>query len=121
MIDQVNSLSLEQQLGQLYFIGLPGPGVDKSARELLDGITPGGICLFSRNIRDAEQTRAPLDEVRDRLPLAPFLSIDQEGGLVDRLRRIMTSMPSASRMRTVADAEELASIVAETLRSLGFN
>ena len=119
MID--HSLQLNQKVGQLFFIGIPGPQVDEPTRELLIEISPGGLCLFSRNIREAEQTRHLLDEIRGLLPVTPFLSLDQEGGLVDRLRRIMTPMPAASKLRNTDDANSLAAIIAESLRILGFN
>lgn len=119
MIEQ--SLPLNQKIGQLFFIGIPGPQVDDTTRELLTEISPGGVCLFSRNIREAEQTRNLLDDIRGLLPQTPFLSIDQEGGLVDRLRRIMTAMPAASKLRNTDDAIKLAEIIAESLLMLGFN
>jgi beta-N-acetylhexosaminidase len=117
----LNSLPLEQKVGQLFFIGLPGPELDKPAENLLNEISPGGVCLFARNIREGEQTRKLLDKTRELLPALPFLSIDQEGGLVDRLRRIMTPMPPANSIRSPEAAERFAEVIAETLRILGFN
>ena len=121
MIEQLRALPLKERIGQLFFIGIPGPEADEATRELLDEINPGGICLFARNIREADQTRQLLDDIRDLTAVTPFLSIDQEGGLVDRLRRIMTPMPAANKMRNAVDAVRLAEIIAETLRILGFN
>jgi beta-N-acetylhexosaminidase len=119
--EQLLSLPLEKKIGQLFFIGLPGAVIDEASARLLEDVSPGGVCLFARNIREAPQTRELLDGVRERLPIEPFLSVDQEGGLVDRLRRIMTPMPAANLLRSPADAEALARIIAETLLILGFN
>ena len=121
MNEQFLSLPLRQKVGQLFFIGIPGPTLDASTRELLTSVSPGGVCLFTRNIRDAEQTRALLDGLREELPVEPFLSVDQEGGLVDRLRRILTPMPAASKIKTKAEAVKVAEMIAEALRILGFN
>jgi beta-N-acetylhexosaminidase len=121
MSDDLRALPLEQKVGQLFFVGIPGPDLDDATKRLLDEVTSGGVCLFARNIREAEQTRRLLDDLRAFLPVTPFLSIDQEGGLVDRLRRIMTPMPAANKLRTADDAAELGSIIGETLRILGFN
>ncbi|HRI04970.1 MAG TPA: glycoside hydrolase family 3 N-terminal domain-containing protein [Pyrinomonadaceae bacterium] len=121
MIEQLRALPLKERIGQLFFIGIPGPEADDATRELLQKINPGGVCLFARNIREADQTRKLLDDIRDVSKVTPFLSIDQEGGLVDRLRRVMTPMSAANKMRNAADAERLAEIIAETLRILGFN
>lgn len=121
MIEQLLSLPIEQKIGQLFFIGIPGPALDDVTRGLLNDVSPGGVCLFSRNIRELHQTRDLLDGIRKYLPIAPFLSIDQEGGLVDRLRRVMTPMAAASKVRNASEAGRMATIIAETLRILGFN
>lgn len=120
MID-LNSLSLEQKVGQVFFIGIPGPELDGATRELLNTVSPGGVCLFARNIKTRGQTHKLLHDVRDCLPVIPFLSVDQEGGLVDRLRRIMTPLPAAASITAVADAAALGEIVGEVVSILGLN
>ncbi len=117
----MSSLTIEQKIGQLFFIGIPGPEMSETARELLDRIQPGGICLFSRNVRERRQTRDLLDTLRELSPVIPFLSVDQEGGLVDRLRRVVTPMPAAERIDTTDEAAEFGRIVADVLLALGFN
>ena len=114
-------LSLDQKIGQLFFIGIAGPTVDAQTSELLDEVKPGGVCLFARNIRETAQTRELLDELRQRSALTPFLSLDQEGGLVDRLRRLITPMPAANLFRDSSTIARFGSIVAEAIRLLGFN
>ena len=121
MTDHLNNLTLRQKVGQLFFIGIAGPEFDVPTGELLDEISPGGICLFSRNIREARQTRDLLDNLRQVSSVKPFLSLDQEGGTVDRLRRIVTPMAAANRIRTKTDAAEMASLIAQTIGILGFN
>ena len=121
MLEKTLSLPVEKKIGQLFFIGLSGDEVDQATRRLLEEISPGGVCLFARNIKNPEQVRLFLDDITESLPVAPLLSIDQEGGAVDRLRRIFTPMPAASSVSNVEDARQLASITAEVLRTLGFN
>ncbi len=116
-----SSLTLEQKIGQLFFIGLPSTELDKASKDLLREIQVGGICLFQRNCREATQVRKLNDDLRDFLPIQPILSLDQEGGLVDRLRRIIEPMPSASSLKTPDDAKKLAAITAEAISILGFN
>lgn len=121
MQTKLQSLPLEQKVGQLFFVGISGPEMDASARDLLGEVTAGGICLFARNIRDRRGCRDLLDGLRNFMPVMPLLSVDQEGGRVDRLRRIMAPMPAAARLRNEDDAREHARITAESLRILGFN
>jgi beta-N-acetylhexosaminidase len=124
MNDSLTSLSLEEQIGQLFFIGLPGTELDKETIALIKDIKPGGIIIFGRNVREATQLRSLLDGARELLPVAPLVGIDQEGGLVDRLRRICTPMPAARTIRQHGDlaaARALGRITGEVLRLLGFN
>src|SRR5919112_1660831 len=120
----LQSLPLEHQVGQLLFIGLPGAELDAEARALLDEVRPGGVIIFGRNVAAPDQLRGLLDGVRASLRVDPLLGIDQEGGLVDRLRRIVTPMPSARVIRQHGDlaaARALGRITGEALRLLGFN
>ncbi len=120
-METILSFPLEKKIGQLFFIGIPGPSFDGPTRELVGEISPGGVCLFTRNIREATATRELTGSLRTALPVEPLLSLDQEGGLVDRLRRIAEPMPAAASLRTSDDARELASLTAELIRMLGFN
>ncbi len=117
----MNYRSIEEKVGQLFFIGMPGPDLDEQTQKLLKDIQPGGVCLFARNIREAGQTRDLLDSITKTLPIQPFLSLDQEGGLVDRLRRILTPMPASGKFTKSEDVKKFAEIVAEAVRILGFN
>lgn len=124
MFDSLTSLPVEQQVGQLFCIGLRGPVLDEDARALIEEIHPGGVIIFGRNVVSPEQLRKLLDDVRSMLPVEPVLSIDQEGGLVDRLRRVCTPMPAARSIRQhgdLAGARALGRISGEVLRMLGFN
>lgn len=113
--------NIDQLIGQLFCIGIAGPDIDAPTRMLLQDIQPGGVCLFARNIKTAEQTRELLDNIRSILPFEPMLAIDQEGGTVDRLRRIVTPLAPAAKVKTIAQARKMGSLVGELLRILGFN
>src|SRR5215510_13615723 len=122
--EKFHSLSLEQQIGQFLFIGLPGPELDQQTRDLITATQPGGVIIFGRNVVGPEQLRSLLDGVRELVPTPLLIGIDQEGGLVDRLRRIFTPMPSARTIRQhgdLAGARILGRITGEVLRMLGFN
>lgn len=124
LLESLLSLSLEQQIGQFFYIGLTGTELDAEARALIEEVQPGGVIIFGRNVASPEQIRRLLDDVRSVLPVNPLLGIDQEGGLVDRLRKISTPMPSARTIREhgdLAGSRALGRITGEALRRLGFN
>ena len=102
-LESLLTLSLEQQIGQFFFIGLSGTEIDPETRALLEEVQPGGIIIFGRNVASAAQLRKLLDDIRELLPTNLLLGIDQEGGLVDRLRKIFTPMPSARTIREHGD------------------
>ena len=103
MHDSLDSLPLEQKVGQLFFIGLPGTEIDTETRELIQEVNPGGVIIFGRNVAAPQQLRSLLDGVRELMTTNPLFGIDQEGGLVDRLRKIFTPMPSARTIRQHGD------------------
>ena len=122
--EKLYALPLEQQIGQFLFIGLPGTELDAETRALIEEVQPGGIIIFGRNVAGPEQLRSLLDGARELLPIPPLCGVDQEGGLVDRLRRIFTPMPPARTIRhhgDLAAARALGRITGEVLRLLGFN
>ena len=118
------SLSLQQQIGQFFYIGLTGTELDADTRALIQEVHPGGIIIFGRNVAGPRQLRNLLDGVRELVPTPPLVGVDQEGGLVDRLRKIFTPMPSARTIREhgdLAGSRALGRITGEALRLLGFN
>ena len=121
MNDLYNNLSLREKIGQLFFIGIAGPDMDESTVELMQRIAPGGVCLFSRNIRDTVQTRELNDSIRKISAIQPFISLDQEGGTVDRLRRLVAPMAPAGSVRNVQEARKMAELIGEVISLLGFN
>jgi beta-N-acetylhexosaminidase len=124
LLESLLSLPLEQLVGQFFYIGLPGTELDAATRALIEEVQPGGVIIFGRNVASPQQLRDLLDGVRELLPTNPLVSVDQEGGLVDRLRKIFTPMPSARTIREhgdLAGARTLGRITGEALRLLGFN
>ncbi len=121
MLEKILSLSLEQKIGQLFFIGISGTEMNDEMRHLIREISPGGVCFFARNIRNYKQVHGLIREIDEELPITPFISIDQEGGAVDRLRKISTPMPAAGTLKTLEQVTKLAQLTAQILRILNFN
>lgn len=122
--DDLINLPLPKKIGQLLYIGLPGTAITEAEHQLIEEVVPGGVIIFGRNVEAPQQLRTLLDDVRALLAIPPLLGIDQEGGLVDRLRRILTPMPAARAIRQhgdLAGVRALGRITGETLRLLGFN
>ena len=116
--------TVEQNAGRLLNIGLPSTRLDRNTRALLRDVQPGGVILFKRNIETGAQVALLTAQIRDAVGRKVFVSIDQEGGLVDRFRHICEPMPSARSVRYAGSAElaeRHGALTARLLRLLGIN
>ncbi len=117
-------MNLEHRIGQLIITSIPGTRMDSETREFIKTIQPGGVLLDGQNIESAQQVLELTTELRAIIKVPPIVAVDQEGGRVDRLKSIFSPMPSADLLRASSDASiaaRLGEIMAETLRTLGFN
>ncbi|AEE17330.1 glycoside hydrolase family 3 N-terminal domain-containing protein [Treponema brennaborense] len=125
------SLSAEEKIAQLFLVNLEGKSVFRPIEYTADGtpLVPGGYLFFSYNIADSAPEIMRFTEsiaafCRERNLPPPLLTIDQEGGVVNRLRAVTSPLPSAqlvaSRMPPSA-AEALYAAQARQLSALGFH
>lgn len=119
-------MSTMWQPGQLLVAGFDGTRLPGDLAALLADGRIGGVILFSRNIEDLEQLRRLVGEIRDAAPPeAPALvSIDQEGGRVQRLRAPWTEWPPMRRLGEIDDLDltaALAQALARELSDLGIH
>lgn len=85
----LDTMTLEQKIGQLFFARCPGPNGDGEG--LMAQYQLGGYLLFKRDFQDAagnwltaEQLTARLETYADAAAIAPFFGVDEEGGTVTR-------------------------------------
>ena len=121
----INSLSEEQLAGQRLMVGFSGTRINDELRFLIQTLRVGGIILFARNLETPEQiktlcTSAQIFAGKCGQP-ALFISIDQEGGAVARLKSQFTQFPGNPEMADEADAVRFAQVTATELSELGVN
>jgi beta-N-acetylhexosaminidase len=75
--------------------GVAGIELDADERRLLAEVRPAGVVLFARNVDDPAQLASLVRELR-RLPSAPYVAIDLEGGRVNRLERLIGPLPASA-------------------------
>src|SRR5690242_6385617 len=93
-----SNLELRRQVGQLLVMGFDGTVLSQRLRVMLDTFRPGGIILFQRNLERPEQAHALLSDAQKASDTPIFLCVDMEGGAVDRLRDVITPMPSVAEV-----------------------
>jgi beta-N-acetylhexosaminidase len=112
-----------RQAGRLAIVGFPGHSVPDDLRRLIAAFDLGGVIYFSRNVVEPRQVADLSREVaalaRD-WPL--WISVDQEGGRVARLKRPFTEWPAAATLGRSGDealACRFAAALAAELRAVG--
>ncbi len=91
-------MTTDEKIGQLLLYGIGGRDIGPVAEAHISKRRVGGIILYSRNIQEASQVVALTTslqrlsaETPNRIPL--FIAIDQEGGIVARLKKGATVLP----------------------------
>ncbi len=110
--------------GQLLLTGVPKPELDPETAARFKKLQPGGFILFGRNITSPDQLRKLIDDLRDLSDIEPFITIDQEGGRVSRIRLIGNEPPNAQDLRKKGDINLIkrhGTLTGEILRIFGFN
>lgn len=122
------SASLRRAAGSLMVVGLESTGLTGLERAWLRLVRPAGVILFRRNIADAAQTRALLQEATALSASGSLRCVDVEGGTVDRLRDALAPMPSAQAVAAAARqqgkshlARRHGELIAQAVRAFGFN
>ncbi|HEY3628125.1 MAG TPA: beta-N-acetylhexosaminidase [Terracidiphilus sp.] len=121
-----NDNNLRRAVGSLLVVGLSGPELTSLERAWLRLLRPAGVILFRRNIKDAEQTRALLDEATGLCARNSVRYVDVEGGTVNRLRDALAPLPSAQAVGQAATqkpalARQFGELIARAVRAFGFN
>jgi beta-N-acetylhexosaminidase len=134
----VSATNLRADIGRLLWIGFEAPAIDDDLRNVLAAGDAGGVTLFRRNLpmgaEGAETDLAALRELNDQLhavgassgdPL--LISVDQEGGRVQRIKAPTTHYPPMFSFAAAPDAQAaqealaLGQKMAEELVAWGFD
>lgn len=121
--------SLDIKIGQMLLIGFPGTSVDSAVLEEVRAGKVGSIIMFEKNIPPVNSfiaLKKILWTYQQAAPIPLIISIDQEGGKVNRLKskygfpntitaQAMGKSPSLDSVRFYAEA------TASTLAGLGIN
>ena len=116
-------LTLEEKVGQLFFLGFSGTEPDANTRALLELVQPGGIVLSQRNIESFDQICRLTVHFAESGIAPTLVGITQEGGPVDRLKQLFAPIPAiqAAGDAGVAQLRLFARVVASELEAAGFN
>lgn len=117
-------LSLEEKVGQLMIVGFKGWRPPRHILRWLAEGRVGGICLFARNIESPAQVKRLVADCCRAAKRPILVGIDQEGGLVARLRNGFSESPGAMALGAAGSgrlAEDVAFMLGRELAALGIN
>lgn len=86
---QINNLTLRQKIAQLFITGFSTEDYQSNSyfvKMLQEGL--GGVIFFTCNIKSESQIKALTESLQKDASIPLFLSIDQEGGRVERTEKI---------------------------------
>ena len=110
-----DSLTLEQQVAQMFFIPCPA----QDAQALISRVQPGGVILFGQNItgKTPDTLRAELKSFQTGLPYPVLVAVDEEGDSVVRISSStafrLFRFPAPRRLYLAGGEEYLLEIEAE--------
>jgi beta-N-acetylhexosaminidase len=115
--------SIRREIGQLLIGSLPGTTITSELRALAKEFQLGGVILFARNIEAPEQVAELAHDVQSLATESPlWVSVDQEGGRVARLKAPFTDWPPMAVLGRRGDAQlatRFAAALASELKAVG--
>lgn len=117
--EQIESMTLEEKVGQLFMVGFNGKIVTPELQQVFSEKHWGGVILLGYNLGSRENIKTLIADLQALSEIPLFISVDQEGGPVSRLKNINTV--GQSKIRDEVEARGVALERGEQLRELGFN
>ncbi len=122
------SLELKKKIGQMFLCGFDDIKINNHIENLISNYYLGNIILFSRNLKDENQiiklNNDLKNSIKNNTGYTPFISIDEEGGSVSRLRDIYGEFLGHYAIGALNDRETAFNIgqdIGKKLKDLGIN
>lgn len=124
---EVEKLGIEQKIGQMLIIALEEKEITEKTIDIIQKYNIGGIILYRKNYNTYEEMLDLINKLKEinkvnEIPL--FISIDQEGGRVNRMPSEILNLESANKISKKGDitlVKESANIIGEMLIKTGIN
>lgn len=124
-----NNVDIKTKLYQMFILGLDGDNLKENPNlinALKNGL--GGVIFFTQNIKTTEQFKDLVKNIKSEAKTfiyPPFLSIDQEGGRVERTENLFGGKKFLSAKFAAEKGEEFLKLqteqISRLLKDLGLN
>lgn len=125
--ETMKNMTLDEKIGQLIIVSYASSKMDNNLMKALTEVKPGGFILFDNNITNYNDTLKFIKEIKDTADIPMFISIDEEGGKIQRLHMLdeeTTYVPYMYDLGVLDDINvtyEIGKVLAEELRVFGIN
>ena len=122
----MTNLTPEQKLYRMFILGMTGEKLEQNPN-LIKALNRslGGVIFFTENIQSAAGFKELVSKIKKEAANPIFLSIDQEGGRVERTEKIHNGKKYLSAQEAAIKGEEFvrhqSALIAEELHSYGLN
>ncbi|HLR64825.1 MAG TPA: glycoside hydrolase family 3 N-terminal domain-containing protein [Pseudogracilibacillus sp.] len=122
----LSKYSIEEKVGQMFMVGFDGHQMNDDILNLIVRYNVSGVCYFSRNLDTPKQVNhlSKQLQAQAKLDFPLFLSIDQEGGMVNRITDDVLTSPSQMALGATDNRlyiKWMSEIVAGQLKEMGLN
>ena len=105
-LPSIAQMTLEQKAAQMVMIDIPDTELGQRTLDHIARYDYNGIILFAKNVVDRKQLVALNRQLNRTFQATPLLTVDQEGGLVDRFRFPgMNNSPGAMGLSATGSTE----------------
>ncbi len=122
------TMEKKRLIGQRIALGFSGSTLTEDFKRLVKEYKVGNVILFRENLLNRNQAKELCKEIHQLIltetGYPPFITIDQEGGMVTRLPEDMINVPGAMALAAsgeVKNAFDAALLTAGELREIGVN
>jgi beta-N-acetylhexosaminidase len=94
----IQNMTLDQKLGQMMIVQFVGPSYSLDISTMISQYNVGAVLIFGANdnIQSKPQLKGLIQQMKSNSAIPLTVSIDQEGGTVDRLLNLDGPRPSAT-------------------------
>ncbi len=120
----ISHMSLDEEIGQLFIVEYIGTTFDQNDLNMVQQMHAGGIILYSGNLTSKAQATQLIATSQAHATLPLLVTVDEEGGFVDRLQGLYGPRPSATEIGATGStsyAYQQGAKVAQDMTALGFN
>ncbi|HEX7735800.1 MAG TPA: glycoside hydrolase family 3 N-terminal domain-containing protein [Ktedonobacteraceae bacterium] len=120
----VDRMSLDDKLGQLIMLEFNEKSYSDNLDYAINTLHVGGVIMYDIQLNTFAQAKGDIKHMQTRAQIPLLISVDQEGGIVNRLYKIYGSAMSATDIEATGSTQVAAQQglkVSQELKALGMN